>query len=174
MPFKCLVIFTAIALFADFFFEFVNLLFIIFNPHFEAIYPLLFGLILIPILVAGIFFICWLCNDSKATRNLLPIGLIMSAIASFLLFVWILVYIEAIYPQKAVYLSEYEKGHYSYTSTDDPERRTSKANYLLDRLVSPLIGALFYWLSWCIINPWVKRNANQDKSYDRPDRDAGY
>ena len=116
MPFKCMVIFIGIALIFDCFWETVQLIFIVINPHFESIYALLFGLILIPILVSAVFFIVWFCKDSKGTRALLPIGLIMAAIASFLLFLWIMVYILSIYPEKAVYISDYEKGHSSYSS----------------------------------------------------------
>ena len=100
MSLKCGIIFLAVFLIVNFLLEIVNLAVIASNEHFDSIYPTVYGIILIPIGVSVAFFIVWFCKDSKATRGLLPIGILLACIASLLLFIWIIVYISFMYNEK--------------------------------------------------------------------------
>ena len=165
MSLKCGIIFIGIILIIDFFLECLNLYFIAENPYFDSIYPTIFAIILIPLAVVCGFFFYWFCKDSRESRKLLPIGLIIGAIAELALFIWIIVYICFIYQPKSVYVNKWDKQEYSDDSDGSHYQKQSKATYIFNHALSPLFGALLYWTSYCIVRDWEKRHANQDRSY---------
>ena len=158
MPLKCGILFLGIVLQIDFVLESINCLFIFLNPYFDMIYGIVFAILLVGLLVPSIFFIMWYCKDNRDTRKLLPIGLIIAAVASLLLFLWILIYILVIYKYPYIYIGTSE-------TYGNGEFKTSKSAYLLNKVLSPLFGALCYLFGYCFTKDWVDKHANQDRTW---------
>ena len=81
-PLKCGIIFFGILIILDIIFESLNLYFIAENENFDISYPIVYGIILIPILAAAILYILYfIIDDSPQTRACLPIAFLMVIIA---------------------------------------------------------------------------------------------
>ena len=68
------------------------------NPHFDAIFGIVYALFLIAILTAVLLvFIFLFARDSPETRLLGPVAFLIAGIASLLLAAWVIIYIKCIY-----------------------------------------------------------------------------
>ena len=158
MPLKYGIILIGIFAIIDLGMNSLQLAIILHNDKFDAIYGIVFGLILIPLAIACVFFLIWFCKDNKKNREFLTPALVLATVTDALLFVWILVYICFIYPNTVVYLSPWDRG--DYLSDSEKYSRVSKAQYLLAHVVNPLLGALSYALAYCFVKPWVVAHRN--------------
>ena len=114
-------------------------------------------------------FLYWVTPDSPWSRGLLPWAFLTAAIACFLIFAWIVIYIEAIYDREIVYYLPrfvYDKGNdpvESGTKRNDDDTtyaRETKSNYIVAHIGPLLMGILyftFFWITW----DWVKAHERQ-------------
>ena len=92
-------------------FEVMDYYFIATNEYFDLYYSYVYLTILFILMVAVIFqFYYWMADDSKDSREIVPWSFLLAAIANFLLVIWILVYILALYKREKVYDSYFEMG----------------------------------------------------------------
>ena len=110
MSLKVGIILIGILIIVDLVIEVINLIFISQNEYFDSVYPSIYGFILLPMVAAVALYIYYYSSrDSHSTRSNLPIALILATITSFLLVIWIIVYISAIYPKEKVYVNKWDK-----------------------------------------------------------------
>ena len=75
------------------------------NIYFDPIYLQLFLIILIPFFVAVVLLSYYLiAPESRKSRSVIPWGFLMASIASFLIFIWVTVYIFFIYNKDSKYV----------------------------------------------------------------------
>ena len=72
-----------------------------YNFYFDDTFYYVYIFCLFPIIISGMFFLFWWCMCDKA---LIPAALIIATSCSLLIFVWIIVYIYAIYPHEHVWV----------------------------------------------------------------------
>ena len=44
-------------------------------------------------------------------------------------------------------------------------KKESKAAYILNKVLSPLINFLCFLLFWCVSKDWVEKHENQERAY---------
>ena len=117
------------------------------------------------------YFYYLVAKDSPSSRSLVPWALLVAAIASFLIALWIVYYICAMYPGDKVSIVKYSKydddDEYDEDSGHHKKKYTkqSKGNYILNHILSPLCNGLCYILFFCITLDWVRRHENQERAY---------
>ena len=102
---RMLILIIAILLFVDFLRQLIYLTEIIINPYFSVWYGVGYALGLC-IMVTAIVFICiYLFGyDSRENRKFAPWAFLLAAVASFLLALWVFIYIETVYQEDIVRL----------------------------------------------------------------------
>ena len=130
----------------------------------------------------NLFFWYLVLKDSPGTRALIPWAFLVAAIVNLLIFIWIIYYIEAVYPGDKVYVEkprgmgsdDDEFGHQRFDEGEedspkkkkhDKYRKQSKGAYLLDKTLGPIINFLCFLLFWCVANDWVEKHENQQTAY---------
>ena len=97
--FKCGVTFFGLFIALDLTFEIFNVAYIATNPYFDSIFSIIYGFMMLPILGAFFIFVYyWISAESHKVRKQLTWGLVLSIIGSFLIVIWIILYIAAFYP----------------------------------------------------------------------------
>jgi len=84
--------------------RFFTIIFDFGNVYFDFWFNLVNLLLLIPVLVAMIFFINFWIEDTKESRNKLWIGMLCILGSLVCLALWAIIYITAVYPYAYVYL----------------------------------------------------------------------
>ena len=80
------------------------------NLYMQTIFPVVYILILLPLLYAvGVFIEYFIRGDSKETRKKLPESFVFAAITSFLIVFWVFIYIAFMYDSDKVYVKEYDR-----------------------------------------------------------------
>ena len=114
---KCSIIFFGIVLLINTCFECYEVHLIFSNRYFGGIFGGIYVLFLIALVVALILvFIYWFAPDSRMSRGVLPWAFLTAAIANILIFVWIVIYIEAIYHGETIHYLP----RFVYDEGDDP------------------------------------------------------
>jgi len=134
--------------------RFFTIIFDFGNVYFDFWFNLVNLFLIIPILVAVIFFINQWIEDTKESRQKLWISMILVLSSLVLLFFWAIIYITAVYPYQYVYLGsgpeerESIRGSKEYSNYMDEE----KGGYILAECFWLLIeGALFlyfFFVTW--------------------------
>ena len=134
------------------------------NQYFGKEYALGFGLLIVPAIAGAILISVTICSpvDSHGVRKLAPIGLLLAAISCFLIGLWVIVYITAIYEEPYIKIPRREESHYEddmyeddYTTEKSPPKRDyyrqSKGSYILwNTLFTFVNGGLFLCLFFLI------------------------
>ena len=113
-------IYIAIFVFLDFAVECMNAYYINDNENWDPIYFQVYVVILVLIFVSVVLVGIWLFpKDSATTRAILPWGFLVFAIANFILFFWVFIYLVLIFPSDEVYVErnrfikyDHEEGKY--------------------------------------------------------------
>ncbi len=122
------------------------------------------GLIFIFAIAAFLYFHYLVQRDSPSTRSIIPWSLIIAAIVSFLIVIWIIVYILYIYKHDKVYIVYYDKKDSKYdedTGQYKPKkkyRKQSKFWYIITYILSPLLNGFLYLLFFFVAKDWVRRH----------------
>ena len=118
------------------------------NVYFDFWFNLINLALLSPVLVAVIFYINFLVNDTKESREKLWIGMLCVIGSLLALCLWAIIYITAVYPYAYVYLgsgpeeSYYQRGSKQYSNYMDEE----KGGYILAECFWFLLeGGLFLY-----------------------------
>ena len=80
------------------------------NDHFNEDKTYLYGYIALVVLLfvaVNLFFWYLVLKDSPGTRALIPWAFLLAAIVNLLIFIWIIYYIEAVYPEDKVYVERH-------------------------------------------------------------------
>ena len=89
----------------DFLVEMVNVIMIKENEYFDIIYFLLMVFFIAPLgLGAVLYIVYYALDDSHKSRRLLPFAIFCAFVSNYLMFIWTLLYISAIYPEDKVYV----------------------------------------------------------------------
>ena len=171
---KCGLIFVGILLVIDFIFILINCIMATLNPFFDDIYKYIYWAIIFVIFVAVILQIVFWCGvDSPGGRSVLPWSFLIASIANILLFIWIIVYICAIYPRNKIWLpknssedadyyDDYDEDSYKAKHRVKSDHYTeSKTSYVIFESIGPLINGLCFLLFYVTAKDWVDRHANQ-------------
>ena len=84
--------------------RFITIIFDFGNIYFDWWFNFLNLLLLIPIIVAIVFYINFWLEDTKESRQKLWIGMLMVVGAVFILALWAIIYVVAVYKYNYVYL----------------------------------------------------------------------
>ena len=111
-------------------------------------------MLIVPSLVGAILISVTICSpvDSHGVRKLAPIGLLLAAISCFLIGLWVIVYITAIYEEPYIKIPRREESHYEddmyeddYTTEKSPPKRDyyrqSKGSYILWNTLFTFVNA---------------------------------
>ena len=121
------------------------------------------------LVAVALFVYYFVAPDSKASRAVLPWALLIAAISSGLLVIWVIIYISFIYRRDRVYVKKWDKDTDVTNDFRDPEEdnrrknsytRESKSAYIIGHILSPLINGLAYLLFYFTTQDWVKRHEN--------------
>ena len=94
---------VAVILFLDFIRQIIYLTEIFINPYFSVWYGIGYLIILLVFTTAVILIAIFLfAKDSKENRKLAPWAFLLAAAASFLLALWVFLYIECVYREEIV------------------------------------------------------------------------
>ena len=103
--YQCGIIFIGIVIILALIYYIVEFAFLVANDFFYAIYPVVYGLLLLPIALASVIFVFYfLKTNSPHTRRFLPEAILAVSICSFLLALWIFVYICLLDQHNNVYV----------------------------------------------------------------------
>jgi hypothetical protein len=105
----------------------------------------------------------------------------VASIVNLLIFIWIIYYIEVLYPEDKIYvekhhgMDEEEYGHHRFDEDEetpkskkkqnDKYRKVSKGAYLLNKTLGPIINFLCFLLFWCVAKDWVEKHENQQTAH---------
>ena len=171
MSLKVGIILIGVLIIVNLVIEIINLIFISQNEYFDMVYPSIYGFILLPMVAAVALYIYYFSSrDSHSSRSNLPIALILATITSFLLVIWILVYIGAIYPKDKVYVNKWDKDTQLHVEDEDEHKhyrytKQSKGTYIFSHILSPLVNGIAYLLFFFVTRDWVNRHQNQEKAH---------
>lgn len=85
----------------------VEFAFMVMNDFFYPIFPVVYGVFLIPIALACLVFVCYFANTKEPkTRRFLPEAILGTAIFSLLLAIWIFIYIALLDQHNTVYVKK--------------------------------------------------------------------
>ena len=94
LSYQCGIIFSGILIILAFIFYVVEFAFMVMNDFFYPIFPVLYGIVLLPIALACLVFICYFFNTKEPkTRRFLPEAILATGICSLLLALWIFIYV---------------------------------------------------------------------------------
>mmetsp|Transcript_21069 Transcript_21069/g.32642 ORF Transcript_21069/g.32642 Transcript_21069/m.32642 type:complete len:172 (-) Transcript_21069:223-738(-) len=117
---KCGLITMGILLLLDFVMEIFAVINYSQNEYIDSTFIWVYVAILALFLVAFVMMCIFLCGkDSPGTRALLPWAFLIASIASFLIFIWIIVYFFCMYPGDKVYVTRAERGENDYYTDDE-------------------------------------------------------
>ena len=120
------------------------------NIYFDWWFNFVNMLLIIPILVAIVFYISFWLEDTKESREKLWIGMILVVGSVFVLALWAIIYVSAVYKYQYVYLGsgpeeEYQRQSKMYSNYMDEE----KGGYILAECFWFLIeGCLFGYFAY--------------------------
>ena len=85
--------------------ESANIYYIFDNENFDRYYGYIYLCILFPLLVAVFMSLVYLiAKDSPSTRALVPWSFLIASITAFILALWIIIYIAALYKKEKVFV----------------------------------------------------------------------
>ena len=168
---KCGIIFIGVVIVIDLIFNALELATVMTNEYFDVYYGIVFLIFVVILLVAvGLMSYYWIAADSKDSRAVVPWGFLLAAIANLLIFIWVLVYILALYKKDKVYVPKtIDWGGSSESAADDPDEdpkkssnyyKMTKGNYLLGHVITPFFNAILFFVFWWTARGWVERHAN--------------
>ena len=95
---KCGIIFLSVVILLDFLIEVLQVVAIFENEHFDPIYPQIYVSILSLFFISVALILVFIVGpDTPGIRLLVPWAFLIAAIANFLIAIWIIIYISAIY-----------------------------------------------------------------------------
>ena len=106
---KCGIIVAGCLLFVDFLILLLEIWEVARNDHFNEDKTYLYGLIVLAVLLfvaVNLFFWYLVLKDSPGTRALIPWAFLVASIVNLLIFIWIIYYIEVMYPEDKVYVEK--------------------------------------------------------------------
>ena len=106
---KCAVITLTVVVIIHFLFELVQAILISENVYFDQEFPIIYLLLLLPMVLAIGFFIDFYIKDTPEKRKRVREGFLLAAISSLLIALWIIIYISCIYSYDKVYVREYDR-----------------------------------------------------------------
>ena len=75
------------------------------NDYFSDLFYYIFLLCLCPFFFAGVIYFMFFCmTDSPWSRKTLACALLLAWISSFLMFLWIVIYISLVYPRDDLWI----------------------------------------------------------------------
>ena len=105
---KCQLITVAICVLFDALFQIFVLLLVKHNKYFDKYYFYIYFILVIPLLVAsGLIIIYFIVPDRHDSRKLLLQAFWIAFVADILIGLWILIYLEALYPYNEVYTQNF-------------------------------------------------------------------
>ena len=111
-------------------FEIINVIYIAENENFDALFAIVYGLLLIfEVCAIGLVLLYWVSDENHKYRKNLPWAPIIAAIGSFAIVIWIILYIGAIYPYKKVYVNNWDRETEPDLDATDEEKRNSSVKY---------------------------------------------
>ena len=82
-----------------------NIYYIFDNHNFDLYYGFVYAAILIPYFVAVCLSLVYLiAKDSQGSRSVIPWSFLIASISSFIIAIWIIIYISALYKKEKVYV----------------------------------------------------------------------
>ena len=82
-----------------------NIYYIFDNKNFDLYYGCVYAAILIPYFVAVCLALVYLISkDSPGSRSVIPWAFIIASISSFIIAIWIIIYISGLYKKEKVYV----------------------------------------------------------------------
>ena len=97
-PLKCGIAFVMVLVVLDFIYECIRCYQYILNENFALYFSCIYIVLLIPLAIAGLQALFFLCaGDHYDFRRYVPTIFTVAAIANFLIFLWTLIYILALY-----------------------------------------------------------------------------
>ena len=157
---KCAVYFFGVFILLDLVLECVHAYFISQNEYFEDPYELyyyIYIILLLPLFVAATLFMLYFCaKDSTYERTKLPLAVLLACITGFLVSIWILVYISALYQYDDVFVGIGDKADEGQEETN--YRSLSKSDYVVIFGAWPFLASAFYFVSWLDTKDFIYRN----------------
>ena len=127
------------------------------NDYFDALYELILLILIIPFFIGFMLFLLyWFGCDSAWHRGRLPLAVLMGALGSLLVFIWIMIFILAIYPDDEIWMGTGPKApdgqeELSYT-------KQSKDAYIVIQAGPHILNTIFYIIMWTTVSWWVEAN----------------
>merc|ERR1719329_1472679 len=117
------------------------------NENWDPIYFQVYVVILVLIFVSVVLVGIWLFpKDSATTRAILPWGFLVFAIANFILFFWVFIYLVLIFPSDEVYV---ERNRFiKYDHEEGKYKKKNKGLYVLNSTVLPLLSGIVGLFTW--------------------------
>ena len=105
-------------------------------------------------------YFCSCC--SKNTRTFVPWAFLVAAIASFLVVLWVSIYIYSIHQSNYVLVKRAEGSGQIDPATGDQDKdkysKQSKLSYVFFHTIFPLFNGLIYLLFFFVAKIWVEKN----------------
>lgn len=137
------------------------------------IYPLVYIVCLLPLITGTIIYsYYYVSKDNAKTRKWLPWAHLLAALTSFLLILWVIIYIGCIYEKEQVYVNRWDR-EVNPNPNDLEDDRTkkgkyakeSKTEYIVWHIFPPIIFFIGYLVFYFTTESWVERHKNQERTY---------
>ena len=129
---KCGIIVAGVLLLLDFGLQLLEIWEIARNDHFSQDKTYLYGyigLVVLLFVAVNLFFWYLVLKDSPQTRALVPWAFLVAAIVNLLIFIWVIYYIEVLYPEDKIYvekkptMDDDEFGHHKFDEEEESPKK---------------------------------------------------